>query len=122
MAKKIVMLDDLDDSKEADETLLYLVDGEYWEIDLAADNAEEFRDAFRKYVRVSRPVAAKDAARRIAVNSGTPGTGASYGEYDPAVVRAWAQENGVEVSGKGRIPEHVIGMWRSATQDANIST
>lgn len=115
MAKKIVILDDLDDSKEADETLLYLVDGEYWEIDLAADNAEEFREAFSRYLRVSRPVAAKDAVRRIVANA----TDAPYGEYDPAVVRAWALENGVEVSGKGRIPEHVVGMWRSATQGAN---
>jgi hypothetical protein len=121
VAKKVVTLDDLDDSKEAEETLLYLLDGEYWEIDLAAENAKKFRDAFAKYVKASRSVTAKDAARRITSN-GAYGTGTSYGAYDPAVVRAWAQENGVEVSDKGRVPEHVVGMWRRATQSTNSST
>lgn len=121
MAKKVVTLDDLDDSQEADETLLYLVDSEYWEIDLSDDNAREFREAFAKYVQASRPVSAKEAARRLAADS-TSGAGTSYGEYDPAVVRAWAQQNGVEVSDKGRIPEHVVTMWRRATQIANPSS
>jgi Lsr2 len=122
MAKKIVTLDDLDASQEAEETMLYLVDGEYWEIDLSANNAREFREAFARYVKVSRPVPAKEAARRLAAGTGTFGTGSSYGDYDPAVVRTWAQRNRVEVSDKGRIPEHVVTMWRRATQVANAST
>jgi Lsr2 len=122
MAKKVVTLDDLDASQEAEETLLYLVDGEYWEIDLSADNAREFREAFARYVKVSRPVLAKEAARRLAADGGSSGTGTSYGDYDPAIVRAWAQQNRVEISDKGRIPEHVVTMWRRATQVANASS
>jgi hypothetical protein len=121
MAKKVVTLDDLDDSQEAEKTLVYLLDGEYWEIDLSTDNAKEFRDAFARYVKASRSVTAKDAARRITTN-GAYGAGASYGEYDPAAVRTWAQENSIEVSDKGRVPEHVVSMWRRATQNANSST
>lgn len=121
MAKKVVTLDDLDNSQEAEETLVYLLDGEYWEIDLSADNAKKFRDAFAKYIKVSRSVTAKDAARRIITN-GAYGVGTSYGEYDPAAVRTWAQENSIEVSDKGRVPEHIVSMWRRATQDANSST
>lgn len=121
MAKKVVTLDDLDDSQEAEETLLYLVDGEYWEIDLSVDNARKFREAFAKYVQASRSVPAKEAARRLAADSGTSGIGTSYGEYDPAVVRAWAQQNGIEISDKGRVPEHIVTMWRRGTQTANPS-
>jgi hypothetical protein len=121
MAKKVVTLDDLDASQEAEETMLYLMDGEYWEIDLSADNAREFREAFARYVKVSRPVPAKEAARRLAAGAGTSGTASSYGDYDPAVVRAWAQRNRVEISDKGRIPEHVVTMWRRA-QTANPSS
>jgi hypothetical protein len=118
MAKKTVMLDDLDDSKEAEETLLYMLDGEYWEIDLSAENSKKLRDALAKYIKVSRSVSPKEAARRVSMNgSGVAGT--SYGEYDPAVVRAWAQANGVDVSEKGRIPEHVVGQWRRATRDTS---
>lgn len=122
MAKKVVTLDDLDDSQEAEETLLYLVDGEYWEIDLSVDNAREFREAFARYVQASRPISAKEAARRLAADGGTSGAGTSYGDYDPAVVRAWAQRNGVEVSDKGRVPEHVVTRWRRATQLGNPSS
>jgi hypothetical protein len=122
MAKKVVTLDDLDDSQEAEETLLYLLDGEYWEIDLSADNAREFREAFARYIQASRPVPAKEVARRLAADGGTSGAGTSHGDYDPAVVRAWAQQNRVEINDKGRVPEHVVGMWRRATQSANSST
>lgn len=122
MAKKVVTLDDLDDSQEAEETLLYLVDGEYWEIDLSVDNAREFRASFARYVQASRPVSAKEAARRLAADGVTSGVGTSYGDYDPAVVRAWAQRNGIEISDKDRVPEQVVTRWRRATQLANPSS
>jgi hypothetical protein len=112
VAKKVVLIDDLDGRSTADETVIYGLDGEFFEIDLSSENAKELRDFLSRYVAASRPVPAKEAARRGAAASG--GSQAS-GDYDPATVRAWAQANGVEVNEKGRIPESIVQKWRQAT-------
>ncbi len=117
MAKKVVLIDDLDGRSQADETVVYGLDGEFFEIDLSNENASELRDFLSRYVAVSRPVPAKEAARRGAAANGS-GNGQASNDYDPAAVRAWAQANGVEVSEKGRVPESIVQKWRQATAAA----
>jgi hypothetical protein len=120
VAKKVVLVDDLDGRSTADETVVYGLDGEFFEIDLSTENARVLREFLSKYVAVSRPVAAKEAVRRAAASGAgqSGGGGASSSDFDPATVRAWAQANGVEVSEKGRIPEHVVQKWRQASAPA----
>jgi hypothetical protein len=117
VAKKVVLVDDLDGRSPADETVRYGLDGEFFEIDLSTENAKELRDFLNKYISASRVVPAKEAARRgsSASSSGSASSGPAASDYDPATVRAWAQANGVEVSEKGRIPEAIVQKWRQAT-------
>jgi len=112
VAKKTIILDDLDGTSEAAETILFLYDGEYREIDLSAENIEKLGKALAKYIAASRVVPAKEAQRRITTDAGS---GLAYGDYDPAAVRTWARENGIEVPDKGRVPEMVVTRWRQAT-------
>jgi nucleoid-associated protein Lsr2 len=119
MATKVVTLDDLDGVSESAETIIYLLDGQYLEIDLSSDNAKKFRDGLSKYVKVSRPVPAKEAARRIMANANGNGASEQPGEFDPAVVRAWALERGHNIGDKGRVPQHLVTAWR---QDQASST
>jgi hypothetical protein len=141
VAKKVIVVDDLDGESEADETIVYGLDGEFFEVDLSTGNAKTLRDFLSAYTAVSRPIAAKEAARRGGTSGGGGGTGGGNGfggnaapvggggggaggsgggqsgpDADPAVIRAWAQANGVEVGEKGRIPDQVVRQWRSATQ------
>jgi Lsr2 len=127
VAKKVIVVDDLDGESEADETIVYGLDGEFFEVDLSADNAKRLREFLSEYTAVSRSIAAKEAVRRGGTSnsaghagngSGGPASGGSQGgtDADPAVIRAWAQANGVEVGEKGRIPDQVVRQWRSATE------
>lgn len=125
MAKKVIVVDDLDGESEADETIVYGLDGEFFEVDLSTDNAKRLREFLSEYTAVSRSIAAKEAVRRGGTGSGASGgsggpaaSGGSPGgtDADPAVIRAWAQANGVEVGEKGRIPDQVVRQWRSATE------
>lgn len=127
MATKVVTLDDLDGTSEAAETVLYLLDGQYLELDLSADNAKKFREALAPFAAVSRPVQAKDAARRIAANGSMPtlhvngnGVPKPEGDFDPAVVRAWAIANGHQIGDKGRVPQNLVAAWRQ--EQANKSS
>ncbi len=56
MARRTVvrLVDDLDGG-DATETVVYGLDGRWWEIDLNAENARDLRDVLAPYLTVSRP-------------------------------------------------------------------
>lgn len=127
MATKVVTLDDLDGTSEAAETVLYLLDGQYLEIDLSTDNAKKLRDALAKFVAVSRPVPAKEATRRIAAYGSGPALHVSSNgavgpnDFDPAVVRAWAISKGKEIGDKGRVSQALVAEWRQEQEQSRAS-
>ncbi|MDQ0943162.1 Lsr2 family protein [Streptomyces sp. V1I1] len=115
MAKKVVTLDDLDPKVEAAETITYGIDGQFYEIDLSAPNGKKLRDALAPYNKVARLVDPKVGARRYA-NGGNGQLGLAYGDYDSQAVRAWAEENGLEVNPKGRVPDDIVRRYFAAQQ------
>lgn len=112
MASKTVLLDDLDPTAEATETVLFSVDGVFTEIDLGEKNAAALRTALTKYAKAGRVIQARDAFKRLA-NGGN-----GHGEYDPTVVRAWAIAKGIPVAEKGRVSEEIVSQWRAAGSPA----
>jgi hypothetical protein len=97
MAQKVktVMVDDLT-GEPATETVQFGVDGRHYELDLTKDNAKQLRAELKTFVRAARPVAPPKPAQ------------------EAARIRAWAQENGYEVSARGRIHREVIEAYRQA--------
>lgn len=111
MAQKVVtqLLDDLDGS-EADETVLFGLDGESYAIDLSTKNAAALRKALDRYrgaARSSSTGRASGSGRRS--RSKTRGRG----DLDPKVVRAWAAEQGHEISTRGRIPTEILELYKA---------
>jgi len=117
MAKKVVTLDDLDSKVEAAETITYGIDGQFREIDLSAPNAKKLREALAPFNKVSRLVDPKVGARRYA-NGGNGQMGLAYGDYDSQAVRTWAQERGIAVNDKGRVPDEVVKQYFQEQQQA----
>lgn len=103
----VKLLDDLDGGK-AVETVSFGVDGVGYEIDLSLKNAKALRKALAEFVSVGRQVKAP--------SSGSPRT-ASRGRAagpDAATVRAWAHENAVPVSVRGRVSAEVRAQYLEA--------
>ncbi|MGC4918680.1 Lsr2 family DNA-binding protein [Streptomyces albogriseolus] len=42
-------------------------------------------------------------------------------DYEPATVRAWAKDNGVDCPATGRVPKAVVEAWRTAAQNRGRS-
>lgn len=103
---KIELIDDLDNSAEATETVTFGLDGVTYEIDLNDANAAALRDALAVYVGAGRRVAGSRRGRR----SAAPASGPSSSD-----VRDWARGQGYEVSDRGRIPAEI----RKAYDDAH---
>jgi len=116
---RTVLLDDVDGS-DADETFTFEFDGRSYEIDLTREHADQLEQAFQlldpfvdhlRRATSARP--AKTASRpgkarpkRMAART-TP-------QFDAKVVRAWAWENGIELSNRGRIPTNIVEKWRAS--------
>lgn len=104
---QVVLEDDLDGGK-ADETVTFGLDGTSYEIDLSKKNAAKLRDALAAYVGAGRRV----AGRRSGGGRGRSGRGRSGS--DSADIRAWAKDNGYEVSERGRISAEIRAAYNEA--------
>ncbi|MFI7744073.1 Lsr2 family protein [Kocuria rhizosphaericola] len=102
---KIILEDDLEGGP-ADETIQFGLDGRQYEIDLSTANAEKLREALSPYTT---------AGRRTQSRFARPTTSrASGGNPETAKIRAWAKENGHEVSDRGRIHQSVKDAYYAA--------
>lgn len=104
---QIVLTDDIDGS-EAAETIRFGLDGAQYEIDLSADHAEQLRNALDPFRAAARKASTKGGVR----STDRAPQGAGGGET--AKVRAWAKQNGLEVSDRGRINAKVLEAYRAA--------
>jgi len=106
----IQLIDDIDGST-AVETVRFAVDGRSYEIDLSAEHAEGLRHSLGSFIAAARRAGAAPASTRR--GTGRPGP---PGSPHASAVRAWASENGIPVSGRGRIPEAVLAQYTGAQQ------
>ena len=81
------------------------LDGRTYEIDLNKRNVDKLRKTLAPYVEGGRRLAG--SARPARRSSGSNGS-------DAKAIRAWAAENGVEVSPRGAIPAHVRGAYNAS--------
>lgn len=108
---QVILEDDLDGS-EADETVIFGLDGAEYEIDLSTANAQGLRDALASWVAVARRTGGRrkragQTGTARPVQSGSSGT--STGD-----IRTWAQENGFEVSSRGRVSAEIRDAYEKA--------
>ena len=108
MAQKItVALEDDIDGGPADETVRFGLGGAEYEIDLSKRNANAFRRQLAPFIEHARK-AGRGPRRR-------PGRTASSRERS-ADIRAWAKDQGITVSERGRISASVAVQYEAATR------
>jgi hypothetical protein len=99
MQKLEVQLEDDLTGGPADETVLFGVDGREYQIDLNAKHAATFRNRLAAFVERARLVQRhrpRSTARSAAARERS------------RQIRAWAEQQGFEVAGHGRLSAHVI--------------
>jgi len=109
MAKetKIIIRDDLDGSEDA-QSYKFGWDGDQYEIDLSEQNAKELKDFLSKYI---------DAAAKVTnrlPRAASSSTSKSSNKEELQKIREWAQQNGHEVSSRGRIAQSVVDAYHAA--------
>lgn len=114
MARKIVhqLIDDIDGTVlevGSGETIYFALDGVAYEIDLTDDNAAALRDALSPYVAAGRSVSSSRGNSASSSNKRR-----RPGQQDYSAIRAWAKDNGYQVSERGRVPASVVEAYEAA--------
>jgi hypothetical protein len=109
------LLDDLDGSS-ADRTVTFVWEGVSYELDLSKKNAGKLSKEIAPYVQAGRKVVV--SRRRATAKSrdskqAKASDSESAGSADPAAVRAWAAQNGFEISARGRISTAVVAAYQA---------
>ncbi|MFC9553808.1 Lsr2 family protein [Rhodococcus sp. NPDC056960] len=114
MARKVVveLVDDIDGTVfgEDGESISYAVDGVEYVIDLKDEHARELREIFDYYIAYSTRVGGRN--HRVDRSATSPAAKRPRGEATK--IRAWAIEQGYELSARGRIPAEVEQAFRDA--------
>lgn len=111
----VTLIDDIDATKTADETVTFALDGKNYEIDLASDNAARLREGLKAFVQAARR---PSAARRTTYR---PAPARTNDRERNQAMRNWANNNGFELSDRGRIPEKVVNAWANAGAPMDVA-
>lgn len=107
MATKVsVELEDDLDGGPAVETIRFWVGGAAYEIDLNEKNAKAFRKRLAPYIEHARKAGKRQRRQSGRTASSRQRSGA---------IRAWAKDQGIAVSERGRIPASVVEQYEAAT-------
>jgi hypothetical protein len=100
---QVLYVDDIDGS-DAKGTVRFGFDGTDYEIDLNKKHADQLAQAIGPFIAAARKV---PSSRR-------PARGARAGRHDLSDVRAWARDQGIKISERGRIPAEVLAKYNAA--------
>lgn len=104
MAQKTITytLSDLSNEDNA-VTCTFALDGQAYEIDLTDQEASDLRERLAPYVGVARKVGGRTTQRK------NPQTGR---------IREWAEQQGLKVPARGRIPNEIVQKFQAAESAA----
>ncbi len=91
-----------------DPTITFAIDGVEYEIDLGAKNRDKFYAIFEPYVQAARKVGGR--TRRTSTGVAAKPSGLSKVEI--VKIRDWAQEEGLKVSARGRLPKELVDAYQ----------
>lgn len=115
MAQKVltIRVSDLSDEElgEDGQTIHFSVGSDAYVMDLSDKEAGKFYDALKPYM----DAATKTSGRGVRKSSTRASSGSGRSKEELAKIRAWAQQNGHEVSERGRIKQEVLDAYDAAS-------
>lgn len=101
---RFVLIDDIDGST-AQETVVFGVGRQQYEIDLNSEHLAEFTADMERWVKHARRVSSRRGARTVH----------SPASNDAALIRTWAADRGIKLSSRGRIPAAIRDQYYAET-------
>ena len=110
----VKFVDDLDGS-DAAATVSFGLDGRVYEIDLSDDNAARLRDSLASFIAAARKSGGSTTTGSRRAQKMTASFGPqTLDREQTAAIRAWARQNGHQISDRGRISKTVVDAFQAA--------
>jgi hypothetical protein len=93
------------------DTIRFGLDGATFEIDLSDKNVNDMRALFAMYISAARKVSGSRGAGR---GRSSTSSRLSNRDYDPRIVREWAESQGIEVNQRGRISADLVARFQES--------
>lgn len=106
MAKKIVLVDDIDGT-DATETVRLSINGTEVELDLNTKNAAKVKSIIQPYIDAGRKTRGQGVVTKKSSSSGPD-------RAQLTAIREWANGNGFTVSMRGKIPQEAVDAFEKA--------
>jgi hypothetical protein len=107
--ESVELVDDLDPTVTATETVEFELDGKRYEIDLSDTNTEALRDALAPYIAAARPAGKPNKTGK----PGRPRRDTPSRDENQAI-REWARNHGMDVAERGRISTEIVDAYHAA--------
>ena len=109
MAQKtqVILTDDLDGT-EATQTVTFAFQGTSYEIDLNDEHASSIEESFAEWISNARKTAGGRSTSSSSSRSSSGRASSTTKRSDLDAVRAWARDNGHEVSDRGRVSNKIL--------------
>ena len=113
MARKVEvqLLDDIDGG-QADETVMFGLDGTSYEIDLSNKHADNLRAVLEKYIVSSRKTGRGVVVPNSRVRRGSGGPARTDRAQNQAI-RDWAKRKKITLSDRGRIARSIVEQYEA---------
>ena len=115
MAKRTIteLIDDLDGSP-AEVSREIALDGVAYAVDLSAANSAKLDEALAPFIGAGSKIGRGGPRLRVVRSSGGVRAASPADRERNAAVRAWAAEQGLEVSDRGRIKSEILDAYEAA--------
>lgn len=111
MAQRVqIILEDDFEGGDADETLIFGLDGAEYEIDLSSKNASTLREAMAPWIGHAR----RTGGRRRRASASARSNGNASASSSTSDIRSWAVAEGYEVSSRGRVSAEIREAYERA--------
>ncbi|WP_195167270.1 histone-like nucleoid-structuring protein Lsr2 [Mycobacteroides abscessus] len=105
----VEMVDDMDNTHSADQTVSFSLEGHAYEIDLSQQNIDKLHGLLDPWIANARRVSGGRGRRPRASSSERNANKLELGK-----IRAWAAENGHNVSTRGRVSSEIVRAYNEA--------
>lgn len=112
MARKFVLVDDIDGAEDDVQTVTFTIDGRSFEIELATKNRTKFNAQQEYWISHARSTGKRKTSSTPSVKTKATGSGLSSDEMK--AIREWARKQGMQISDRGRIHADIRKAYEEA--------
>ena len=122
MAKKVIIVDDIDGTEsDGIVTERFSLGSDFYEIDLCPQNLLSLRTALEPFVSAGRRVRGGNRRKSEPAPRPQGNSALDFPREQRLAIRNWARDNGYDVADRGAFSQDVLAAYREASEEAEAA-